>query len=74
MLFEYQGKIYVRVSNRYYEVNIEKKSDGTFSVVPTKKKEYIENVNSSKILSISVEEAYKKTKKIEEPLKSKIID
>lgn len=74
MLYEYQGKIYVRVSNRYYEVNVEKKPDGTFSVIPSKKKEYIENVNSSKVLSISVGEAYKKMKKTEEPLKSRIID
>lgn len=72
MLYEYKGKIYIRVSNRYYEVNIDKKDNGTFTVIPNKKKDYIEVSDKSLLVSITVEAAYKKSKRIEEPLNPKL--
>lgn len=73
MLYEYKGKFYIKVSNRYYEVSVKKQSNGTFDVVPNKNKEYIENLERNTGYSyITLQEAYKKANKISDTLKNEI--
>lgn len=67
MLYEYNNKYYIRVSNKYVEVNIKKKTDGTFDIIPTKNKEYVEKMPN--VISVTVEQAYKKSNKNIESLK-----
>lgn len=58
MLYEYEGKVYVKpFDNKIVEVTIKKDTDG-FDVQATKKVIIDDNI-SSKLNSISIEEAYK---------------
>lgn len=57
MLYEYRGKIFIKVANKYVEVRIEK-NGSEYNVIPTKNKEYVEKMKVVK--PISLEEAYKK--------------
>lgn len=69
MVYEIDGKFYILASQKYREVSIEKKSDGSYDVKLNEKAEPIEKVPSIKAQSISVENAYSKRS-----FKSKNID
>lgn len=63
MLYEYNGKIYVRpFSNKIVEVNIEKKA-GEYDVKSTNRTVDLTDSIRKKMTEITLEEAYKKTNK-----------
>lgn len=65
MLYEYNRKIYIKpFSNKMVEVEISK-SENEYDVKPTKKFVEITPEIREKIVEISLENAYTKTRKIE---------
>lgn len=59
MLYRYNGKVYIKpFSDKLVEVTINKKGN-TYDVKPTQRNVIITPEISSKLLSISIEEAYK---------------
>lgn len=67
MLLEYKGKIYLDVEDKYVEVDIKKDIKGEFTVVPTKNK--MKKENAPEMNAITVEKAYEKFKRKEQPLR-----
>ena len=57
MLFEYKGKIYIRVANKYIEVQVTRDAKGEYTVKPTDKKEYAEKMKN--VNNVTLEMAYK---------------
>lgn len=65
MLYEYNGKIYVRpFSNKIVEVTIEKKGN-EYNVKATEKSMELNQEIQKKMVEITLEEAYKKANKSE---------
>lgn len=65
MLYEYNGKIYIKpFSNKMVEVEITKNENG-YDVKPTKKNVEVTPEIKEKIVEISLKDAYAKTRKIE---------
>lgn len=65
MLYQYNGKTYIKpFSNRLVEVEISKK-DNEYDVKPTKKNVEITPEIKEKIVEISLSDAYKRNRKIE---------
>lgn len=60
MIYEYKGKNFIKVSNKYVEVKIEKIGEN-YNVIPTKNKEYVEKMKDVKTLTL--EQAYRKINK-----------
>lgn len=74
MLYQYNGKIYVRpFSNKIVEVKVEKKGN-EYNVVALPKYVYIDSAIATQLVAISVEEAYKETNKVVEIEKKPIIN
>lgn len=81
MLYEYKGKIYVKVGNKYIQVNVTRKANGEYDVKATDKKEYVEKMPNAS--TIPLEKAYELNKKgsnmqsntlNEKPRRSNILD
>ena len=74
MLYQYNGKIYVRpFSNKIIEVKVEKKGE-EYNVVALPRYVYIDSVIATQLVAISVEEAYKSMNKpVVEEVKKPII-
>lgn len=65
MLYQYNGKIYVKpFSNRLVEVDISKEGN-EYDVKPTKRTVELTPEIKEKIVEISLKDAYVKTRKIE---------
>ena len=66
MMFELDGKFYILASNKYREVKVNKDLNGGYDIKVVEGSEPIERSEKikSKIRSISVEEAFKKKKKV----------
>lgn len=57
MLYKYDGKIYLKVSGKFVEVNIKKDKKG-YTVIPEKYKRIEAYGNENKFIEISIDKAY----------------
>lgn len=58
MLYKYNGKIYLKVSGKFVEVNIKKDKKNEYTVTPEKSKRIEAYGNESKFIEISIDKAY----------------
>lgn len=74
MLYQYNGKIYVRpFSNKIIEVKVEKEGEG-YNVVALPKYVYLDTFIASQLVAISIEDAYKMMNKPIEKVKEPIVE
>lgn len=74
MLYQYNGKIYVRpFSNKIIEVKVEKKGE-EYNVVALPRYILIDNVIATQLVAISVEKAYREMNKVVDVEKKPIIN
>lgn len=67
MLYISNGKIYLKVSNRYREVSITRKGDNDYTVKADRKQNPLEESQLKDLTEISLEKAYDTLNKKENP-------
>lgn len=67
MLYISNGKVYLRVSNRYKEVSITKKGNNDYTVKANREMQPLEESQLKDLTEISLEKAYDKLNKKENP-------
>lgn len=61
MLYEYKGRVYIKVGNKYIQVEITQRDNGEYDVKTTNNREYVEKMPNA--TTIPLEKAYKLSKK-----------